>query len=99
MDKSGTIQPTAEVIAPLVVGLVGMLALVIVVLTVLLQHAVSVHVDQCFIRKLIILPSLFCLSLLPSVVMHVYPGIFTTAGLICLSLTGSGHFRTMVMHI
>jgi hypothetical protein len=57
---------------------------------VLLRRAVQVHVDQRFIRKLIILPSLLWLSLSSSVVMHVYPGIFAAAGLIRLGLTGSG---------
>jgi len=46
------------VIAPLVVGLVGMLALPPAIV-VLLRRAVPLHVDQRFIRKLTILPSLF----------------------------------------
>jgi hypothetical protein len=45
------------VIAPLAVGLVGMLALPPAIV-VLLRRALTVHVDQRFIRKLVILPSL-----------------------------------------
>jgi hypothetical protein len=45
------------VIAPLVVGLVGMLALPPAVV-VLLRRTVPVHVDQRFIRKLFFLLSL-----------------------------------------
>ena len=45
-------------IAPLVVGLVGMLALPPAIV-VLLRRAVPVHVDQRFIREFIILLSLF----------------------------------------
>jgi hypothetical protein len=59
-------------------------------IVVLLRRAVPVYVDQRFIRKPIVLPSLLYLSLLSSVVMHVYPGIFAAAGLIRLGLTGTG---------
>ncbi|KAH9962695.1 hypothetical protein BC827DRAFT_206711 [Russula dissimulans] len=62
---------TAEVIAPLIVGLVGMLVLPPAVV-VLLRRIIPVHVDQRFI------------------LMHVYPGIFASAGLIRLGVTGSG---------
>jgi len=46
---------TAEVIAPLIVGLVGMLALPPAIV-VLLRRVIPVHVDQRFIRKLSALP-------------------------------------------
>jgi len=62
---------TAEVIAPLIVGLVGMLALPPAIV-VLLRRVIPVHVDQRFI------------------LIHVYPGIFASAGIIRLGVTGSG---------
>ncbi|KAH9987162.1 hypothetical protein BJV74DRAFT_885714 [Russula compacta] len=62
---------TAEVIAPLVIGLMGMLALPPAVV-VLLRRVVPVQVDQRFI------------------LMHIYPGIFASAGIIRLGMTGSG---------
>ncbi|KAI9510016.1 hypothetical protein F5148DRAFT_977305 [Russula earlei] len=62
---------TTELIAPLLVGLVGMLALPPAII-VFLRRVTPVQADQHFIF------------------MHVYPGVFACAGLIRLSVTGSG---------
>jgi len=76
------------VIAPLIVGLVGMLALPPAII-ILLHRVAPLQLDQRFIRKHS--PHLSChhRSDHSPVVMHVYPGIFAGTGLIRLGVTGS----------
>ena len=75
-------------IAPLIVGLVGMLALPPSIV-VLLHRVAPLQLDQRFIRKPFPLVSCHHRSDHTPVVMHVYPGIFAGAGLVRLGVTGS----------
>ena len=75
-------------IAPLIVGLVGMLALPPAIV-VLLHRVAPLQLDQRFIRKPFLLLSCHHRSDHSHVVMHVYPGIFAAAGLIRVGVTGS----------